>query len=303
MILRSLLLAVLFCFASVFAEPKESTSKELQLIFSYAAKESLAVKPIGEVVTSLGKYFLGREYTAATLEINDDEELVTNLKQFDCTTLVENVLALARAIKSGSPTEEQYKKELTLIRYRDGIIDKYPSRLHYFSDWIYDNSRKNILYNVSKPLAESTIKFNVDFMSTHPQLYKHLKSNPDFIPLIKQQENEIAKREYYYVPESKIENASSGINSGDLIAFTTSIKGLDISHTGIAVKDSENKVHLLHASSIPMKVIISDKYLSDYVKDIKKMTGIIVLRPMEPVKTDIGQEDPCPCGGDKYNKP
>ena len=38
--------------------------------------------------------FLGLPYVAHTLEINDDERLVVNTRQLDCTTLVENVTAL-----------------------------------------------------------------------------------------------------------------------------------------------------------------------------------------------------------------
>lgn len=258
-------------------------SDELSSVFNYAVKENLSAKPIGEVVAAIGKYFLSKPYASSTLEKDGEENLVINLNEFDCTTLVENVLALARAIKTGNLTEEQFKTELTFIRYRQGVINRYPSRLHYFSDWIYDNSQKNVVADISKPFGETTIKFSLNFMSTHPQLYKHLKETPEFIPVIKKQEEEINQREYYYVPEKNINEASKEINSGDLIAFTTSIKGLDISHTGIAVKDSDNKVHLLHASSAAMKVIVSDKSLSDYVKDIKKMTGIIVLRPLEPV--------------------
>jgi hypothetical protein len=62
------------------------------------------------------------------------------------------------------------------------------------------------------------------------------------------------------------------------------MKGLDISHTGIAVKEDDGKIHLLHAPQVDSKVQISEKPLSEYVKSVKKHTGIIILRSLEPLK-------------------
>ena len=46
--------------------------------------------------------FLGRPYVGATLEKNQEERLVVNLNELDCTTLVENVTALALTAGRGS---------------------------------------------------------------------------------------------------------------------------------------------------------------------------------------------------------
>ena len=119
-------------------------------------------------------------------------------------------------------------------------------------------------------------------MSTHPESYKHLKENPKFIPEIKDQEKEINEREYYFIPKSKIEDVESKIESGDMIAFTSNIKGLDVNHVGIAVRMEDNQIHILHAPEPGTKVQITPLPLSEYISKIKHDTGIIVFRAVEP---------------------
>ena len=43
----------------------------------------------------IGKFFLGTPYVAGTLETKGAEHLVVNLREYDCVTFVENVVALA----------------------------------------------------------------------------------------------------------------------------------------------------------------------------------------------------------------
>jgi hypothetical protein len=86
-----------------------------------------------ELVVLAGKSFLATPYVAHTLE-TEKEQLVINLRELDCTTYAENCLAIARTVKSKEITFEKFAKELTKIRYRNGVINEYPSRVHYFSD-------------------------------------------------------------------------------------------------------------------------------------------------------------------------
>ncbi len=199
----------------------------------------------------------------------------------DCTTFLENTLTLSRCVKAKKNSFEDYLKELTFIRYRDGKIDDYPSRLHYFSDWIYNNTQKGIVKDVSKEIGGKPIKFNVFFMSKNPDKYKHLTESPEFVPIIAKQERAINKRKYYYIPKEKVEKIESKIHNGDLIAITTNLKGLDIGHVGIAVKEDDGRIHFLHAPLAGSKVQISEKPLPEYLAAIKKHTGIIVLRVAE----------------------
>jgi hypothetical protein len=170
-----------------------------------------------------------------------------------------------------------------LIRYRDGVIDQYPSRLHYFSDWIYDNVEKGIVEDVTEKIGGQKTKFSLNFMSKHPESYKNLKENPDFIPAIKKQEKEICCREYYFIPKEELKSKEAFINNGDLIAITTTVEGLDIGHTGIAVKMEDGRIHLLHAPTKNTKVQITEQPLMDYLMKYNRHSGVIVLRVLEPI--------------------
>ena len=99
-------------------------------------------KSMDELVQEIGQGFLGTTYVEKTLEVEGDEPLVVNLVGLDCTTYLESIITLARLAKKGSLSVEGYEKELEFLRYRDGKRDHYPSRLHYFSDWIYENGQK-----------------------------------------------------------------------------------------------------------------------------------------------------------------
>ena len=251
--------------------------------FQFAVSSDLSSKSINEIIVEIGKSFLGTEYAAHTLEQDGDEQLVINLTGFDCTTFLENVLVFASCIRQSKTTFEDYKKELTFIRYRQGIMDGYPSRLHYFTDWIYDNEKKKIVEDITKDLGGEELTLDISFMSDNPKYYKQLDQNPDFISEIKKQEAEINYcREYFYIPKSKVAEAESKIGNGDIIAFTSTIKGLDVNHVGIAVRMEDNRIHILHAPDTGSKVQITESSLSEYVMSIKKHSGIIVMRVLEP---------------------
>lgn len=250
--------------------------------FKLAVDGKLSKKPINEVVAEIGKSFIGTDYTANTLEIGRKEKLVLFLVGLDCYTFLESSLAIARCIKSGKTTFEDYQKEILKLRYRNGELIEYPSRLHYFSDWIYDMSKRGIGKDITKEIGGVPYKLKVNFMSTHPESYKRLKDNKKFVDEIAKTEKEINSRKYFYIPQSEISNVESKIKSGDIIGIATNIDGLDISHTGIAYRADDGRIHLLHAPNVGHKVQITEKPLADYIKGNKKQTGIIVLRPNEP---------------------
>ena len=250
--------------------------------FHMAVEKDLADKPIGDVIAAMGKSFIGIDYAAHTLEKGDTESLVIDLTGLDCTTFLENSLVFARCIKENKTTFKDYENELTKIRYRDGEINQYPSRLHYFADWIYNNEKKGIVKNMSKDFGGDSLTFNLDWMTTHPELYVQLKANPAFIPVIRTQEETINKRVYYYIPKEKVSRIEQKINNGDLIAITSNVKGLDINHVGVAVRNDDGRIHFMHAPNVGYKVQITDVPLADYLMKFNKDTGIMVIRAMEP---------------------
>ena len=252
--------------------------------FQLAVDEKLSDKPINEVIVEIGKSFIGTDYAAHTLEVNDKEELVINLSALDCNTFVENVLAISRCIKQGITSFDDFQDELKLIRYRDGKIDQYPSRLHYFTDWIFNNEEKDIVKNITEEIGGEKLEMNLSFMSSHPEYYKHLKAQPEFIPVIKMQEEEINKREHFFIPQEKIAELELQIESCDLLVFTSTIKGLDVNHVGIAVRMDDDRIHVLHAPNVGYKVQISELPLAEYVNKIEKDSGVIVVRILEPTE-------------------
>ena len=283
MIYKSLLSFLIIFSVSIEAQIFSDEDVEIcKSKFELAVSESLSTQPIGKVIIEIGKSFLGTDYEAHAIEKDGEEQLVIDLTGLDCTTFLENVLGFARCIKKRETSFEDYQKELTFIRYRNGVIDQYPSRLHYFTDWIYDNENKDVVIDITKELGGEELKLNLNFMSSHPEYYKQLKENPDFVCAIKDQEEEINKRKYYFIPQDKIADIDDKIEDGDLLAFTSSVNGLDVNHVGIAIRMDDGKIHILHAPVPGTKVQISELDLSDYVNKLVNDTGIIVVRALEP---------------------
>jgi len=256
------------------------TEKDAEIFADILSKyKDESDKPIATLIPELGKYFLGQEYVAHTLEVNEEEKLVVNLRELDCTTYAENLLALARTIKSENQSFEQFAKEIEKIRYRDGKRDEYPSRLHYFSDWIYNN-KENDLVTTPADSFGNPFPNKVSFMSNNPDSYKHLKNNPDYISVIEQQEKAINEKNYFFIPKENIAEYEHLLKEGDIIGLTTSINGLDVAHVGVLVEQN-GKLHLLHASQSKLKVEISDEPISSFLKPESKNTGIMIARPVE----------------------
>ena len=256
------------------------TEKDAEIFADILSKyKDESDKPIATLIPDIGKYFIGQEYVSHTLEVNDDEKLIVNLRELDCTTYAENLLALARTLKSENQTFEQFAKEIEKIRYRDGKRDEYPSRLHYFSDWIYNNKENDLITTPADSFG-SPFPHRVSFMSTHPDSYKHLKNNPDYVSVIEQQEKEINSKSYFFVPKEKLSEYEHLLKEGDIIGLTTSIDGLDVAHVGVLVEQN-GKLHLLHASQSKLKVEISDEPIASFLKPNSKNTGIMIARPVE----------------------
>jgi hypothetical protein len=249
--------------------------------FELAVSLALRNKPIGDVVVEIGKSFLGIDYIANLLEQPGAEQLVVNLRGLDCVLFCENALVFARCVKESKTTFDDYKVELQHVRYRGGIINQYPSRLHYFSDHIYDNEKKGVVKNVTKEIGGMPFRKTVNFMSTHPDSYIKLKENPEFVDVIRKQEDAINKRRMYHIPKNRVQKIASKIHNGDIIAITTDIEGMDVSHTGIALWE-HGALHLMHAPLSGHRVQITEKTLVDYLAANKKQLGIMVARPLEP---------------------
>ncbi|GAB6119333.1 N-acetylmuramoyl-L-alanine amidase-like domain-containing protein [Dysgonomonas termitidis] len=256
-----------------------STPSDVRIYEAYIKQfEKQKDKPFGEILINTAKYFLGKPYVAYTLEIPDTERMVVNLREFDCTTFVENCIALSQVTKSGDFSYNNYLRTLMTMRYRDGEVAGYTSRLHYTSDWIYENEKHGLLRDISSETGGEKVKKDINFMTTHPQLYKHLKNNARNIEELDKIEKDISKRNAYEIlPIAAIYNNQHKIRTGDIIVFATSVTGLDYSHIGIAYWQNK-ELHFIHASSSAKQVVIEKKTLPDYCKTSKSCTGITILR-------------------------
>lgn len=248
--------------------------------FKYFSKAGINSNPIGDIIAYVGKSFLGTEYVANTLEINVEEQLVINFKGLDCVTFVENCLTFSRCISANKTTFDDFKSELQGIRYRDGKINGYASRLNYFCDWIYNNEQKGIVKNITKDIGGVIYDKTINFMSKHRKSYKQLARDDEYAMIV-MCEQEINTRDYYYIPKKSISKVYDKLKTGDIIATTTAIEGLDVTHTGYVYKGDDGGTYFMHASSKYGEVIISKNSLADYISEDSKKTGIMVARPQE----------------------
>jgi len=269
-----------FIISHAFAQPNSDRSK-VEVYLQTATKSA-----IDSEMVQAALFFLGTPYVAGTLDRDSIEQLVVDLHGLDCMTLVENCLALSRTIQLPSSNYETFEQELRQIRYRNGFINGYVSRLHYATDWIFDNAGKEIVEDVTYALGGRKYKADVHYMSENYQKYPHLAADSSVVQQIALIEQTInARNSYYYIPKKEIPQRQSLIKSGDIICFTTSIPGLDISHLAIAYWD-RNQLTFIHASSTAKKVIINPESLVDYCNVIRTCTGIMVLRPVNTVTSN-----------------
>lgn len=261
------------------AAPPDSDQIICNRIFGFAFEHKLIEKPMGDVIAEIGKRFIGAPYAAGTLDSAGEERLVVNLRAFDCVTFVENVLALSRCVKNNTLTFDAYRAELEKIRYRDGKLNGYASRLHYFLDWINDNNKKGIVHNVTEEFGGKRQKKTINFMSGHRALYPHLVADST-LAAIREREKDLSGLEWHVIPISDV--AKAKIANGDIIAITASVEGLDITHTGIAIKGKNGAIYLLHAPDPGQKIQATKETLMEHLKKHTKETGIVVTRANEP---------------------
>ena len=239
--------------------------------------------PNRNMILFFARQFLGIPYVGHTLEVNKEEELVVNLRQLDCTTFVETVTALTLAFRHDGLGWDDYLQWLLTIRYNDGKLDGYCSRNHYFSQWIDSNTRLGLVNeqtSASYPFTASQ-QLQLNFMSTHPDLYAMLKDKPDDVKKIAQLEKAVSGTKVRYIPASLLNESKRAlkyVRDGDILALVTKKSGLDVSHVGFAEWGTDGKLHLLNASSIHKKVVLEPMTLYQYAQKHPSVLGIRVIR-------------------------
>lgn len=239
--------------------------------------ETMRLSPkstISETALSIAESFSGKPYIAHTLE-QRPETLVCNLQTFDCYTFVESVLALTLTHRA-SKTFEEYRDFLQKLRYRNGALNGYSSRLHYFLEWKHQAVAKGWLTDLSASLSGGKIQPAIHFMTSHQNLYPAL-TDTQAVAEIYRAEKRLSETPWYFIPKNKVAGIETKLQNGDIIGITSGIAGLDFNHEGFVVRRG-SRAYLLHASSDLKKVTLSAEPLADYLSKIKKHSGIVVLR-------------------------
>ena len=272
---RIFLLVILLCgIATIYANEQDSIKVEKWL------KEATALSKDSCRTLHFAKQMLGVPYVAGTLDGNEKEQLVVRTDALDCTTFVETVLALCIADERGERSFAGFKKALTDVRYRDGVLDGYASRLHYFSDWIRNNELMGFVKECTSETSCSQLKeLWLDFMTTHVDSYLPMKKDSSLVSRMDAIEKAWQGVEVSFIPKDKLHLSPDDlkIKNGDILTITTNIKGLDVVHVGFAFWKS-GQLYLLHASSVAKKVIEDPLSLYDYSWNKKAHTGVRVIR-------------------------
>lgn len=275
----SVALSYLFGWPAVAGEQDED-QKIFHERFARLVAQGAQDLPIGDVVAMVAQSFLGAPYAAHLLEVPGDERLVINLRQFDCLLLVENSLALARCVKLKSDSFADFKAQLQFIRYRRGVIDGYPSRLHYFTDWMFDNAAKGVVEDRTRALGGIEWTTPITYMSDHREAYWQLK-NVDYLAAIQRAEQRLNGMERWYVPRVRVRDIEGELRNGDVVGIASTKRGLDIAHSGL-VTVVEGSARFFHAPLSGGKVECAEGTLADYLGKHTQPTGVIIGRPREP---------------------
>lgn len=290
-----LLFITIICLICCKAQENKATTEEYKYPEdrAYLREDSLKISQLLYQASIEGDYrkhieslvfassFLDIPYVGHTLEVNDKEKLVINTRELDCTTFMENVVALTLCDKTGRYTFDDFCYFLQKIRYGEGDTVAYWNRNHYFFGWMAENEKKGIIERITDEVFHSAkMENDINFMTSHVSNYKMLDANKEWLPRIAEMEKMVTELHYTYIPKEKIDNSTelrTLIHDGDILGLTTEIKGLDTQHVGIAVWKDDG-LHLMNASLLHKKVVLEEKLLYDYLQGQKRMTGMIVGR-------------------------
>jgi len=269
---------------------RTANQREYQRLLASFSDRPPSTLPINQVLQSVSTKFLGATYREGLLEQGKTEKLFVSLTEFDCVLFVETVLAFSRNLISANPNYENFVQNVEEIRYVNGKLDGYCSRLHYFSEWIRDNQRRNIVRDLTAELGGITLDKTLNFMSSNWQKYPHLRNSEANYQCILAMEKKIAvetKAEpLHYIPTKKIHSIYPLLKAGDIIAVTTNLKGLEATHTGLVYLTPKG-VGFIHASPSGQVTVSND--LQRYIEGVDQAIGIMVARPVMAIAQNVGK--------------
>lgn len=227
------------------------TQDEIETLMEQAAlKDSPGAK-----IEFLSEKFLGTPYAGNTLggASGEAERLTVDLSGVDCFTYIDYVESLRLSGSFG-----EFKRKLVKTRYKDGAV-RWENRRHFFSDWVSGDDRNT---------RDVTREIGGNAMATVTKELNRKTDGSPWLPGLA-----AVKRNLSYVPSDKLTPpVLREIKTGDYLGIYSDKDGLDVSHTGIAVRKN-GVVYLRHASTVHGKVL--DEELSAYMKN---KPGLLVYR-------------------------
>jgi hypothetical protein len=277
--MKSLILATLLLLTTLqaFGQSPSRTERET---FEKWLVEGRTLSATGASAEKLIEFYaqkqLGIPYVGGLLEVPQMEQLVVTLQGSDCVLFVEHSLALTLTTLQGSQQYDDLARNIALLRYQQGQVDGYASRLHYFSDWLQTNENKGIIQLLHQTEESLPIMDPVNFMTNHRSSYRQLANSDSLYTLLQQREAYLRDRHTRFIPQNRIPEFESTFQTGDILSFVSTIDGLDIAHTAIVVRDG-SRVGFYHASTTG-KVIKDPKTIYEYTTGRRNVNGIIVAR-------------------------
>ena len=214
----------------------------------------------------------------------EEERLMVSLSQVDCTTVIEDVLALALCYRNGRTTLAGLKDYYQRMHYQNGIVS-FATRNHYFT-WIIQSAIEEGFVERISP-DEPVFPFTglMDIQPSYMTRNKHL-----FAPQMENEANykAIALRQqqgvrFTYIPRELLDMPQDSelgiIRDGDILAVACDqhswARGVEVKHLLIA-KWIDGRLHFYHASDGGLKLESMDAYT--YMKDKFTMIGVAVYR-------------------------
>ncbi|GAB5520891.1 MAG: DUF1460 domain-containing protein [Rhodothermales bacterium] len=249
-------------------------------IMAEAQRQDWHTLPLGEIIQEVGLAFSGAPYVAGMLDAEAGEPLVVTLTSFDCVLLIETVLALAQGVAVEDYGYPTFVRNLEALRYRDGARNGYCSRLHYFSEWIADNEARGVVEHITDDLGGDVLDKTLDFMSRNRDKYPQFAENDSLFAGIVDMETGVRDITLYHIPQAEISTVYDQLQAGDIIATSTYLDGLDVTHSGFVFDHGDGRIGFLHASTSGGVKVSPD--LQRYIENNKVQIGIVVARPVDP---------------------
>ncbi len=225
-------------------------------------------------------------------ETTGPERLRVDLARFDCVTLIDTSLAVARCAWLGNTSETCFIGELVASRYRNGTMGDFASRLHYLEDWFEDNRSRLRLDDWTQKLGGLLLRRHFFYMSGNRYLFPPMADLQERDAIVRT-EARLSEQTYAVIVRSSIRQVEEQLQEGDLVGVVTTEPGKLIGHVGLVTHSEGGTARFLHASSHHRRVIVTRRRLADYVLRRRDRWGIMVARPRPPQpRPVIATEDP-----------